>query len=451
MAPKKSSRVKKPSKKILESLEAPPHSETESESLLTQREICHDSPQEPPSEDTELYSQTQTTRSLPPTPKGKGKGKNTVPVPPKKARVEEDVSKITAEMEEELVEFFESNPIFYDQRRTDFKNRSKRDRLLQDKGDELGVSMNTIMTWFRNMRTIYGKLKKKKSGQSAKALTARQQWTHDKFAFLEHHLLVRAQTRVLGGAEAEGEEEESDQPDDGSDQPLAAPSASAPAATEPKPKKKADSKAVDEAIVTMVDRINSKVSVTEKLDTTLASQNNRSLFCTYMSAEAQTWTAEQFTEFQREVMTLMWRYRQQLDQPQVVIQQPAAQYHYSNQQYYPGPSFHVQQPVGQQAHVQQPAVQQPHLQQPAVQPVVQQPHLQQPVVQQTYQQPICSPFTAGAQPWQSPTLSMSGLFSNVPSMQPPTVASPDPVCSTSSILKKAKKTLEGEEDSDSSN
>ena len=276
------------------------------------------------------------------------------------------------------MEFFESNPIFYDQRRTDFKNRSKRDRLLQDKGDELGVSMNTIITWFRNMRTIYGKLKKKKSGQSTKALTERQQWTHDKFAFLEHHLLVRAQTGVLGGAEAEGEEEESDQP-------LAAPTASAQAATEPKPKKKADSKAVDEAIVTMVDRINSKVSVTEKLDSTLASQNNRPLFCIFMSAEAQTWTQEQFTEFQHEVMTLMWHYCQQLDQPQVVIQQPAAQYQQQYQQYYPqtqlpGPSFHVQQPVAQQ----------PHVQQPAVQPVVQQPVLQQPVVQQTYQQPISS-------------------------------------------------------------
>jgi len=286
--------------------------------------------------------------------------------------------------------------------------------------------MNTIVTWFRNMRTIYGKLKKKKSGQSAKALTARQQWTRDKFAFLEHHLLVRSQTRVLGGAE--GEEEESNEPDDGSDH--TSPTASAPAATtEPKPKKtKAGSKAaVDEAIVTMVDRINSKVSVTEKLDTTLASQNNRSLFCTYMSAEAQTWTQEQFTEFQHEVMTLMWRYRQQLEQPQVVVQQPAAQYqyqHYYPQTLLPGPSFHVQQP--------------------AVQPVIQQPVLQQPVVQQP------SPFSAGAQPWQSPTFSMSGMFGNVPSTQPPTVASPDPVRSTSSLLKEAKKTLEGEEDTDSS-
>ena len=49
MAPKKSSRVKKPSKKLLETLEAPPYSETEeSESLLTQREVLsQDSPQQP--------------------------------------------------------------------------------------------------------------------------------------------------------------------------------------------------------------------------------------------------------------------------------------------------------------------------------------------------------------------------------------------------------------------
>jgi len=227
MAPKKSSRVKKPSKKLLETLETliePPPSETDSESLLTRRspaeevteiqclvtqrstgeELTQDSVQER-SEDTELYNLTQKTRSLPPTPKGKGKGKgkNTVPVPPKKSRTEveededEDV-RITPRMEEELVE---GNPIFYDQRRTDFKNRHKRDKLLQEKGQELGLTMSQLMTWFRNIRTIYRKLKKKKSGQSTKTLTARQQWTHDRFAFLKHHLQVRAPTLVLGGVE----------------------------------------------------------------------------------------------------------------------------------------------------------------------------------------------------------------------------------------------------------
>ena len=62
-------------------------------------------------------------------------------------------------MEEELVEFFEGNPIFYDQQRSDFKNRSKRDKLLQDKllqdkSNELGMSMNMLMTWFKNMQSM---------------------------------------------------------------------------------------------------------------------------------------------------------------------------------------------------------------------------------------------------------------------------------------------------------
>ena len=111
MAPKKSSKMRKPSKKLLEMLETieePPHSETESESLLTQRttavQVSQDSEPDP-SEDTELYTQTQRTRSLPPTPKRKGKGKNTVPVQSTKAPTEDEgneVARITPQMEEEL-------------------------------------------------------------------------------------------------------------------------------------------------------------------------------------------------------------------------------------------------------------------------------------------------------------------------------------------------------------
>ena len=75
-----------------------------------------------------------------------------------------------------------------------------------------------------------------------------------------------------------------------------------------------------------------------------------------MSSEAQSWTPEQWNEFQHEVMTMMWRYRQ-------VPQQPAAPY--QAQPYYPQPQYQVQQPV---------------IQQPFQQPVVQQP-FQQPIFQ----------------------------------------------------------------------
>ena len=57
-----------------------------------------------------------------------------------------------------------------------------------------------LWTWFRSMRTVYGKLRKQtlKSGAAAKKLTARQQWTLASFSFLHSHAVVRTETRQLG-------------------------------------------------------------------------------------------------------------------------------------------------------------------------------------------------------------------------------------------------------------
>ena len=58
---------------------------------------------------------------------------------------EEDnaLAHFSSQQEAELVEF-SSHPIFYDQRLADFKNRTKRDRLLQQQGERFGMSGNLI-------------------------------------------------------------------------------------------------------------------------------------------------------------------------------------------------------------------------------------------------------------------------------------------------------------------
>ena len=48
------------------------------------------------------------------------------------------------------------------------------------------------------MRTVYGKLRRTKSGQARKPLTARQSWTLLSFQFLKQHVSVRTFTRQLG-------------------------------------------------------------------------------------------------------------------------------------------------------------------------------------------------------------------------------------------------------------
>ena len=69
--------------------------------------------------------------------------------------------------------------------------------------------------WFKSMRTLFGRLKKKKSGQAVKPMTARQVWTLRCFKFLEAHLTIQTDTRQLGKVvvpvEVKEEEEEEEE------------------------------------------------------------------------------------------------------------------------------------------------------------------------------------------------------------------------------------------------
>ena len=51
-----------------------------------------------------------------------------------------------------------------------------------------------ILTWFKSMRTVFGKLKKKKSGQAVKPITTHQVWTLRCFKFLEAHVTIWTDT-----------------------------------------------------------------------------------------------------------------------------------------------------------------------------------------------------------------------------------------------------------------
>ena len=60
------------------------------------------------------------------------------------------------------------------------------------------LSNSAVWTWFKSMRTLFSRLKKKKSGQAAKAHTARQKWTLSNFQFLSAHLCIWMDTSQLG-------------------------------------------------------------------------------------------------------------------------------------------------------------------------------------------------------------------------------------------------------------
>ena len=188
-------------KQLLKQLQPPPPSsdveEAPSEILSSSPVVGQHSQPSPPGAQPVLESPAKTPRK-----QNKRKQANPQPLPPNIQEEDEatDASepRIRPDVEERLVDWFADHPIFYDQRLKEFKERGKRDRLLRIISEEVGLSSDIIWGWFRNMRTVYGKLKKKKSGQAAETMTPRQQWTTRRLAFLDSHLKVVGESRKLG-------------------------------------------------------------------------------------------------------------------------------------------------------------------------------------------------------------------------------------------------------------
>ena len=100
---------------------------------------------------------------------------------------------LTDEQEEEMVEWIVNTPMLYDKKLTDYRDKAKRIKAWNDQAVHLGVTPDELTTWYRNMRTVFGKLrekaKKPKSGDGASALTERQTWVMKSFNFLVPHIV----------------------------------------------------------------------------------------------------------------------------------------------------------------------------------------------------------------------------------------------------------------------
>ena len=103
-------------------------------------------------ETTDIIPETQ---ALPATPEAQEDPDEANTPPPtssgdwgKKKKVPENLS---AAQEQTLADWFSEQPMFFDQTHRDFKDRQKKDRLLADKGKELGMSgkHNTLHCQFQ--------------------------------------------------------------------------------------------------------------------------------------------------------------------------------------------------------------------------------------------------------------------------------------------------------------
>ena len=109
---------------------------------------------------------------------------------------------LTPDQEQQLVDWFEAHPEFWDKENVGFKRKGKKDALLDDLAKDMELVGSQILTWFQSQRSMYGRLLKKTTGPSGTGLrlaTAMQKWNLANFAFLRSHVAARTGSRQMGG------------------------------------------------------------------------------------------------------------------------------------------------------------------------------------------------------------------------------------------------------------
>ena len=98
-----------------------------------------------------------------------------------------------------MVEWLEANPIIYDKKLRTYKDTALKERIWQDIANDIGKPVVLLKTWYASMRSRYGRLSKKKSGDGATQaeMTERDIWINRKFDFLRSHIYeVQKRTTV---------------------------------------------------------------------------------------------------------------------------------------------------------------------------------------------------------------------------------------------------------------
>ncbi|XP_062603785.1 uncharacterized protein LOC134265576 [Saccostrea cucullata] len=210
---------------------------------------------------------------------------------------------LTPEQEQELADFFEENPCFYDKSRSDFKNTKKKDRLIQEKAAAMNLTVSDIRLWYRSQRTILGKVQKKKSGQKRCNLTARQKWVETNLGFLRRHIVHRPQGSQLEQVPADEEDEDSE------------PSSSV---TQAPTRKKQKKKNLDTAIIDLLERTDRQtVDLTAKVDAAMShSSDEKQAWVNWMLQALQPLPRHLWRDFTKEAFALVSKYQDRAENEQ---------------------------------------------------------------------------------------------------------------------------------------
>lgn len=87
--------------------------------------------------------------------------------------------------EELMLEFIIDNPVLWNVKMTDYRQKDKKDKIWEDQAQLMEKTSDTLKSWFRSLRDTHTRLDKKKSGDSAPNLTEREEWIMSTFVFLK--------------------------------------------------------------------------------------------------------------------------------------------------------------------------------------------------------------------------------------------------------------------------
>ena len=78
--------------------------------------------------------------------------------------------------EELMLEFIIDNPVLWNVKMTDYRQKDKKDKIWEDQAQLMEKTSDTLKGWFRSLRDTHTCLDKKKSGDSSPNLTEREEW-----------------------------------------------------------------------------------------------------------------------------------------------------------------------------------------------------------------------------------------------------------------------------------
>ena len=108
-------------------------------------------------------------------------------------RKKKELTDLTDEQKEQIINFLKLNPILYVKYMSGYKDKAKKERLWQQLAEKIGADRNHCEVWYKSMRTQAGKLKRlQMSGSGAQVYTPCQQWVMNKFAFLQRHITTHS-------------------------------------------------------------------------------------------------------------------------------------------------------------------------------------------------------------------------------------------------------------------